>query len=70
MDMRMVIEARDQYHRGDDLRILLSTIERAGNTEDTIGLSLAEGRTLLANVQTRLVQAQFEAISASLARCP
>lgn len=68
--MRMVIEARIENGEGDGLRIPLSTIERAGRTEDTIGLSLAEGRALLANVQTRLVQAQFEAISTSLSRCP
>ena len=53
--MRMVIEARIENGEGDGLRIPLSTIERAGGTEDTIGLSLAEGRALLANVQTRLV---------------
>ena len=67
--MRMVIEARIESTEGDVLRIPLSTIERAGSTEDTIGLSLAEGRALLANVQTRLVQAQVEVLSASLARC-
>jgi hypothetical protein len=45
--MRMVIEARIETTEGDDLRIPLSMIERAGSTEDTIGLSLAEGRTLI-----------------------
>lgn len=68
--MRVIIEARIEGIEGEELRIPLSTIEREGNTQDTIGLSLAEGRGLLASVQAHLVQAQFEAISAFLAKCP
>lgn len=46
--MRIVIEARYESAEGSSLRIPLSTVEHAGTTKDRIGLSLAEGRALIA----------------------
>lgn len=49
--MRMIVEARllDDSEARDP--IVLGTVERLGSRDDAIGLSLAEGRALLASAQ-------------------
>jgi hypothetical protein len=67
--MRMIIEARligDAEARDP---IVFGTVERLGGHVDAIGLSLAEGRALLASAQQFLVRAQCRAITAAHVPC-
>src|ERR1700674_33229 len=67
--MRMVIEARFLDGVGEGSSISLGTIERGGTLDDAIGLSLAEGRALLASAQQCLVCTQCQVLSALQAQC-
>lgn len=57
--MRLIIEAHLVDDEGSTARIQLATIDRASTT-DPLGMSLAEGKALLAAAQQYLVNSQCQ----------
>src|SRR5687768_8345329 len=66
--MQMIIEARLVDDIQETARIQLAVIDRDVTTSP-LGLSLAEGKALLASAQQYLVRAQCEGIGAAHAHC-
>lgn len=66
--MRLIIEAHLVDDEGSTARIQLSTIDRASTT-DPLGMSLAEGKALLAAAQQYLVNSQCQGIASAHAHC-
>ena len=66
--MRLIIEAHLVDDEGSSERIELATIDRASTT-DPLGMSLAEGKALLAAAQQHLVKSQCEGIASAHAHC-
>ncbi len=66
--MKLVIEARLIDGVTETAPVCLATIERALTT-DALGLSLAEGKAILAGAQQYFVQAQCLGISHAHAYC-
>ena len=66
--MQMIIEARLVDDVQETARIQLAVIDREMTTSP-LGLSLAEGKALLASAQQYLVRAQWEGIGAAHAHC-
>jgi hypothetical protein len=66
--MRLIIEAHLVDDEGSTERIQLATIDRASTT-DPLGMSLAEGKALLASAQQYLVKGQCEGIASDHAHC-
>ena len=66
--MRLIIEAHLVDDEGSTERIELAIIDRASTT-DPLGMSLAEGKALLAAAQQHLVKSQCEGIASAQAHC-
>lgn len=66
--MRLIIEAQLVDDEGSTERIQLATIDRASTT-DPLGMSLAEGKALLAAAQQHLVNSQCQGIASAHAHC-
>ena len=66
--MQMIIEARPVDDVQETARIHLAVVDREF-TISPLGLSLAEGKALLASAQQYLVRAQCEGIGAAHAHC-
>lgn len=66
--MRLIIEAHLVDDEGSTERIELASIERALTT-DPLGMSLAEGKSLLAAAQQHLVDSQCQGIASAHAHC-
>ena len=66
--MRLIIEAHLVDDEGSTERIELATIDRASTT-DPLGMSLAEGKALLAAAQQYLVKSQCQGIASAHAQC-
>ena len=62
--MRLIIEAHLVDDEGSTERIHLATIDRASTT-NPLGMSLAEGKALLAAAQQHLVKSQCEGIASA-----
>jgi hypothetical protein len=67
--MRIVIEARILEGDEPGVATVLGTVERSSTELSTLGLSLAEGRTLLRHVQEVVVQAQCRELAEHQSRC-
>ena len=66
--MRLIIEAHLVDDEGSTARIQLAAIDRASTT-DPLGMSLAEGKALLAAAQQYLVNSQCQGIASAHAHC-
>jgi len=66
--MQMIIEARLVDDVQETARVQLAVVDRELTTSP-LGLSLAEGKALLAGAQQYLVRAQCEGIGAAHSRC-
>ncbi|UUZ76922.1 ISKra4 family transposase [Polaromonas sp. P1(28)-13] len=66
--MRMIIEAHLVDDEGCTERVQLSAIDRESTT-DPLGMSLAEGKALLAAAQHHLVNGQCQGIASAHAHC-
>ena len=66
--MRLIIEAHLVDDEGSTERIQLATINRSSTTAP-LGMSLAEGKALLAAAQQHLVSSQCQGISSAHAHC-
>jgi hypothetical protein len=66
--MRPIIEAHLVDAEGSAARIQLATIDRVSTT-DPIGMSLGEGKALLAAAQQYLVYSQCQGIGSAHAHC-
>ena len=66
--MRMIIEAHLVVDQGCTERVQVYTIDRELTT-DPLGMSLAEGKALLAAAQQHLVNGQCEGIASAHAQC-
>ena len=66
--MRLIIEAPLVDDEGSIDRIELASIKRAMTT-DPLGMSLAEGKALLAAAQQHLVDSQCQGIASAHAHC-
>ena len=66
--MRLIIEAHLVDDEGSTERIQLAIIDRT-STSDPLGMSLAEGKALLAAAQQHLVKSQCEGIASAHAHC-
>lgn len=66
--MRLIIEAHLVDEKGRTKRIELASVERAMTT-DPLGMSLAEGKALLAVAQQLLVDSQCQGIASTHAHC-
>ena len=66
--MKMIIEARLVDDVQETARVHLAVVDRELTT-DALGLSLAEGKGLLASAQQYFVRAQCEGIGAAHAHC-
>ena len=67
--MRMVIEARLENNTGGSVPIRLAEFERAYGGLKQLGLSLAEGKNLVYEVQRALVNAQAHGFVAASRHC-
>ena len=67
--MRMVIEARLEDNTGGSLPIRLAEFERADGELKQLGLSLAEGKSLVYEAQRALVNAQAHGFVAASRHC-
>ena len=68
--MRIIIEARIQDGDGGIQPIRLAEFERADNELKQLGLSLAEGKSLVYEAQRALVKAQAQVFVAAARTCP
>lgn len=66
--MQMIIEARFVDDLGETARVPMATIDRELTT-DTLGMSLAEGKALLASAQQLMVRTQCEGIAIAHSAC-
>ena len=66
--MRLIIEAHLVDDEGSTERVELASIERAMTT-DPLGMSLTEGKALLAAAQQHLVDSQCQGIASAHAYC-
>ena len=68
--MRMIIEARIEDSAGGSEPIRLAEFERADGELKQLGLSLAEGRSLVYEAQRALVNAQAHVFVGAARTCP
>ena len=66
--MRLIIEAHLVDDEGSTERIQLATIDRSSTTAP-LGMSLAEGKALLAAAQQHLANGQCDGIASDHAQC-